>query len=217
MASRRHKVHANQIYFWRTSRVLSRPKRWAEAMPRCARPNCSRGADDGARFFITRAIRPGGSWSNPTPRCRCAQAVRAAWRESVEPVLLEPLEPDGEQLALMRRMDELHLKHPFDDADTQSGGVGRQPQACAASHAVDGAREHCAQAEHKQASAGTHGIPLSTESDGFSSIRCGPPTSHTSRWREASYTWWRSSIGILGGCSPGACPTRWRRPSAWRP
>ena len=28
--------------FWRTSRVLSRPKRWAEAMPRCARPNCFR-------------------------------------------------------------------------------------------------------------------------------------------------------------------------------
>ncbi len=25
----------------------------------------------------------------------------------------EPVEPDGEQLALMRRMDELHLKHPF--------------------------------------------------------------------------------------------------------
>ena len=24
----------------------------------------------------------------------------------------EPVEPDGEQLALMRRMDELHLKHP---------------------------------------------------------------------------------------------------------
>ena len=26
----------------------------------------------------------------------------------------------------------------------------------------------------------------------------------------------RSSIGIRGGCSPGACPTRWRRPSAER-
>ena len=25
----------------------------------------------------------------------------------------EPVEPDAEQLALMRRMDELHLKHPF--------------------------------------------------------------------------------------------------------
>ena len=37
----------------------------------------------------------------------------------------EPVEPDAEQLALMRRMDELHLKHPFfrqphDDADAQS-------------------------------------------------------------------------------------------------
>ena len=25
----------------------------------------------------------------------------------------EPVEPDAEQLGLMRRMDELHLKHPF--------------------------------------------------------------------------------------------------------
>ena len=25
----------------------------------------------------------------------------------------EPVEPDAEELALMRRMDELHLKHPF--------------------------------------------------------------------------------------------------------
>ena len=25
----------------------------------------------------------------------------------------EPVEPDSEELSLMRRMDELHLKHPF--------------------------------------------------------------------------------------------------------
>lgn len=25
----------------------------------------------------------------------------------------EPVEPDAEELELMRRMDELHLKHPF--------------------------------------------------------------------------------------------------------
>ena len=40
----------------------------------------------------------------------------------------EPVEPDAEKLALMCRMDELHLKHPFfwqphDDASAQSGGA----------------------------------------------------------------------------------------------
>ena len=39
------------------------------------------------------------------------------WRELLgvnrSSLYYEPVEPDGEQLALMRRMDELHLKHPF--------------------------------------------------------------------------------------------------------
>ena len=44
-----------------------------------------------------------------------------------------------------------------------------RPSTASVCSVSDGAREHCAQAEHKQASAGTHGIPLSTEeSDGFS-------------------------------------------------
>ena len=57
----RHKVHANQIYKWKrqlleNARVLSRPKRWAEAMPRCARPNCfSRGAWS-AIFYHTGSV-----------------------------------------------------------------------------------------------------------------------------------------------------------------
>ena len=57
----------------------------------------------------------------------------------------EPVEPDGEQLALMRRMDELHLKHPFFGSRMmtqilKAEGSG-QPQACAASHAVTRALE----------------------------------------------------------------------------
>ena len=40
--SREPDLQVEAAAFGERSRVLSRPKRWAEAMPRCARPNCSR-------------------------------------------------------------------------------------------------------------------------------------------------------------------------------
>ena len=65
------------------------------------------------------------------------------------------------QLALMRRMDELGDRsiHCFGSRSLMTQILKAEGSAvnrsCEASHAVDGAREHCAQAEHKQASAGT--------------------------------------------------------------
>ena len=57
----------------------------------------------------------------------------------------EPVEPDGEQLALMRRMDELHLKHPFFGSRMMTQTLKAEGSAVnrkrgAASYAVDGAR-----------------------------------------------------------------------------
>ena len=65
----------------------------------------------------------GGSWSNGNAPLSIALAVRAAWRESVEPVLTNLSKPDGEQLALMRRIrratsEASIFRQPHDDADT---------------------------------------------------------------------------------------------------
>ena len=75
-----------------------------------------RRADGGAGFFIQRAralpmtqrrvlMAPNGTLSM---RRQCA--LLAVTRSSV---YYEPVVPDAEELALMRRIDELHLQHPF--------------------------------------------------------------------------------------------------------
>ena len=122
--SRRHKVHANQIYKWKRQllenvRACFRDRRGGrrrclDARGRTAPEN--RGADDGARFFITRARSIA-----MTPRRELVEPnapLSMRWQCELLGVnrsrlYYEPVEPDGEQLALMRRMDELHLKHPF--------------------------------------------------------------------------------------------------------
>ena len=61
-------------------------------------------------------------------------ALLAVTRSSV----YEPVVPDAEELALMRRIDELHLQHPFfgqpdDHADVE--GRGPRDQSESASNA----------------------------------------------------------------------------------
>ena len=76
----------------------------------------NRGADRGARLFITRArsitmtARRGLVEPAATLSMRWQCDLLGVNRSSL---YYEPIEPDAEQLALMRRMDELHLKHPF--------------------------------------------------------------------------------------------------------
>ena len=80
-----------------------------------------------------------------------------------------------------------------------------------------GLAEHCAQAEHfVQASAGTvRYTPMLLRNLTVSRIntRCGPPTSHTSRFgARLRIPGGGHRIGILGGCIALALgPTRWRR------
>ena len=69
-----------------------------------------------------------------------------------------------------QRVDAVRLLEPVDARDVRmiqrrrELGLALEPgEALGVARELDGAREHCAQAEHKQASAGTHGIPLSTE------------------------------------------------------
>ena len=121
--SRRHKVHANQIYKWKrqllenVTRAFETEEvgggRCLDARGRTASEN--RGADDGARFFITRArsiaMTPRRELVEPFPLSMRWQCELLGVNRSS--LYYEPVEPDGEQLALMRRMDELHLKHPF--------------------------------------------------------------------------------------------------------
>ena len=137
-----------------------------------------------SRFFITRSVDCDEVGRTPTLRCR------SRWQcENRSSVFHEPVRAGWRGTRIDRRMDEEALSP--DDTDTQSGGVGRQPQARA-----NGAREHCAQAEHKQASAGTRRYPYLLK---LTVSRINHATSHTSRWREASYTWWRSSLVFAAG------------------
>src|SRR4051812_6269982 len=74
------------------------------------------GADAGERFFV-RGAREGGAAERKTmmdrggavPRVRQAELLRLSRRS----VYYEPRTVPAAELAIMRRIDELHLEHPF--------------------------------------------------------------------------------------------------------
>ena len=81
-------------------------------------------------------------------------------------VYYEPVAPDAEELALMRRIDELHLQHPFfgsrmitQTLKAASTVINRKRGP--ATDASDGPREHGAEAPDEHAGAGPSGLPVS--------------------------------------------------------
>ena len=120
-------------------------------------------------------------------------------------------------------MDELPseasiFRQPHDDADTQSiEGSAVSTRRAWASRRWDRGRSTAPRSRDTRCCrsfSGTHGVSPGRmiASNGLTRRQVWAADITYSRWREASYTWWRSSIGILGGCSPEwfACPTRWR-------
>ena len=84
--------------------------------PRIGTASEDRRADGGEGFFITGArsiaMKPRRALVEPNaaPSTRRQCELLGVNRSSL---YYEPVEPDAEELELMRRMDELHLKHPF--------------------------------------------------------------------------------------------------------
>ena len=98
-----------------------------------------------------------------------APAVRAAGvnRSSL---YYEPVEPDTEELELMRRMDELHLKHPFFGSRMMTRTLKAEGVLVNRKRVqrLNGSCEHRAEAEHQQARPGTRCLPVfAAESEGF--------------------------------------------------
>jgi hypothetical protein len=79
----------------------------------------------------------------------------------------EPVKPDAEELELMRRLDELHLKYPFYGSRKLTQGLKAEGHDVNRKRVqrlvrVMGGREHGAEAEHEQAVAGARKISVFT-------------------------------------------------------
>jgi hypothetical protein len=100
----------------------------------------------------------------------------------------DPLANTPEDTSAARPIVILRLA-PDDGMAGDPGSPG-QPQGCPA---VDGAGGSLSAAEHEQA--GTREQGLSLFARWAASTRSGAPTSPTSRWPGAFFTWWSSWIG----------------------
>ena len=157
--SRRHKVHANQTYKWKRQLLENVTRAFeteevggGDASMREAELLQKIGELTMERDFLSHearsiAMTPRRELVEPNAplsmRWQC-ELLGVNWSS----LYYEPVAPDGEQLALIasdgRATSEASIfRQPHDDTDTQSGGVGRQPQARAASYAVDGAPAAC--------------------------------------------------------------------------
>ena len=126
-------------------------------------------------------------------------------------------------LAIMRRLDRLHLEFPFAGSRMLRGllagrGVQDRPPSRQDADAADGDRGALSPSAHDQARARPQDLPVSAARAWRSRgrTRCGRWTSPTSRWRAASSIWPSCSTGSAAACCRGGCRSRWRRRSASR-
>ena len=135
----------------------------------------------------------------------------------------EPVGTSREELALMRRIDELHLRWPF---------YGSR-KLCAALHAegVGVNRKHMQRLMTLMGLVSVAPKPRTSEPASEhpvypyllrnlvisrpNQVWAADITYIPMAW--ASRTWWRSSTGSAAACSRGGCPTPWSRASASRP
>ena len=122
----RHKVHPNQVSAWKQRAVEGMKEVFSKGAervawgPRGGDPGSARedpGVDGGAGFFGKRAqvvsrekrramIEPGHPKLSLTRQCRLLRVSRSS-------LYHRPKGESAENLALMRRIDELFLKYPF--------------------------------------------------------------------------------------------------------
>ena len=138
-------------------------------------------------------------------QCACGRGALGVYRP--KPVA------EADDLAVMRRIDELHLE-PFygsrqNDLRTQQGRPWGQPQAgAAAADAGDGDRGRWFRAPARaKPRPGTRYTPTGcAAAEDLTEPRVGDPTC-PSRWRAASSIWWRSLTGPAGRFWHGGCRT----------
>lgn len=114
-------------------------------------------------------------------------------------------------LQLMRRIDELHLKHPYYGARRLAKQLRRE--------GLEVGRVHVATLMHRMGIQALYRKPRTSIPARLSliypyllaglrrstgPIRFGAATSPTSRWRTDFCTWWRFSMWRVARCSPSA-------------
>ena len=130
---------------------------------------------------------------------------------------------EADDLAVMRRIDELHLELPFYGSrrmtfELNTEGPGGQPQAGAAADAGDGDRGAGSAPRHEQSRARAQDSPYLLR--GLKIVEAEPPMGgrcdlHPDGVRLPSI-WWRSSTGPAGRFWHGGCRTPTMRASARR-
>jgi hypothetical protein len=113
---------------------------------------------------------------------------------------------DEADLALMRRIDELFLAHPFLGSRRMAKMLlregAREPQAGAAPDAADGHRGTRAEAEHLEAGAGAHGLSLPVAGSHDRAAQPGLGSRHY--LDTVGEVRWPSSMGEIHESAPGA-------------
>ena len=184
-----------------------------------------RRAGAGERFFVRRARqgRPAErkamiDRSHDLPLTRQAEAAGAQPRQRL---LRAPAGPAAD-LAMMRRIDELHLDYPFAGSRMLRDLLRGEGFAIGREHVATMMRRMGIEALYRRPNTskpatGTRSIRICCAAwRSIGRTRCGRWTSPTFRWRAASSTWPPWSTGSAAGSWRGGCRSRWRSSSASR-